>query len=148
MPLVRIIALVAWLIALALPAPALATLDANVGFSQLTYVCPSPFEIDFAWPPAANAVSYSLQLVGPQDPASNGGLTGTYLRQFGTIEVANANVNTASVSLARPSIGPGSLVLSWQVMTVGAHGYTGILPVQQAVQVPVPCSKNTLSVTH
>src|SRR5581483_5909621 len=100
----RAFALAAVAVAACTPA-ALAT-EGGVGFSTLTYVCPSPGEIDFAWAPADGAQFYSLQLVGPQDPAVNGGINGTYLRQFGTIEVVKGTQQNASVSVNLNALAP------------------------------------------
>jgi hypothetical protein len=125
-----------------LASPALAAPDANVGFTRLTFVCPSPFEIDFSWPAASNATSYSLQLVGPLDPAANGGVSGTFLRQFGTIEVANGVSGAATITLSGASL-PNPLTLQWQVMLSGPHGYTSVVPRQQVALVPAPCGQTT-----
>ena len=122
--------------------PALAMTDANVAFTRLTYVCPSPYEIDFTWPSAANATSYSLQLVGPLDPAANGGVSGTFLRQFGTVEVANGVSGAATVTLDAGSL-PNPVTLQWQVMLSGPHGYTAFIPHQQVALVPVPCGQTS-----
>lgn len=132
---------------LLLPAHPAAAVDLRVGFSQLSYICPSPTEIDFAWSPDANATFYSLQLVEPIDPTINGGLTGTYLPQFGTIELLKGQVNNATVSLSSSSLAAPALVLTFQVMLGGRDGYTGLVPAQQVAQVPTPCTANTVPVS-
>jgi hypothetical protein len=130
-----------------LPAEQASAADASVGFSQLSYLCPTPAEIDFAWSPAANAAFYSLQLVLPLDQTVNGGISGTYLRQFGTIELLKAPVNNATVTLASGSLGAPPLTLTFQVMQGGQDGYTGLVPAQQVVRVPTPCLANTIPVS-
>jgi len=129
---------IAGLVAALIASPALAATDANVAFTRLTYVCPSPYQIDFSWPAATNATSYSLQLVGPLDPAVNGSVGGTFLRQFGTIEVANGVSGSATVTLVAGSV-PNPVTMEWQVMLSGPHGYTALVPRQQIALVPVPC---------
>ena len=119
----------------------------RVGFSQLSYVCPSPNEIDFAWSPDPKATFYSLQLVDPVDQTVNGGLTGTYLPQFGTIELLKGQVNNAMVTLSPSSLAAPPLVLTFQVMLGGRDGYTGLVPSPQTAQVPTPCTANTLPVS-
>ena len=126
---------------MALPPHALA-LDANLGWSTLTYVCPSPLEIDLSWTAANNATFYSLQLMAPVDPTLNGGIGGTYLRQFGSIEVAKGQITSAAVSLAQASL-PGATALQWEVMLGGPHGYADFVPGQQVAIVPVPCGQTT-----
>jgi hypothetical protein len=116
--------------------------DANVGMAILTYVCPNPFQIDFSWTPAANAVFYALQLVGPLDASINGGVAGGYVRQFGTIEVAKGQINSASVALSQAALANPSSQ-QWQVMVGGPHGYLGLVPRQQLALVPVPCTQTT-----
>ncbi|GEM_PF-2740591 len=115
----------------------------NVGFSKLFYVCPSPDEIDFSWAPASNASFYSLQLLGPIDPTVNGGVTGTYLRQFGSIEVAKGQTQNAAITLA-PAVISSPLTMQWQVMVGGPNGYTGLIPTFQTAIVTIPCTQNTL----
>ena len=127
-------------------APAGAT-DVTVGFSQLSYVCPTPDELDFAWSPDANATFYSLQLVDPVDQTINGGITGTYLPQFGTIELVKAPVNNATVTLADSSLAAPPLTLTFQVMLGGRDGYTGLVPAQQVVHISTPCQANTVAVS-
>ena len=107
----------------------------------MTYVCPTPLEIDITWTPVDNVTFYSLQLVGPQDPTQNGGLGGTYLRQFGTVEVAKGQLTSAAVSLAQASLPVEATALQWQVMLGGRHGYQGIIPKQQIAIIPVPCGQ-------
>ena len=116
--------------------------SANVGFTVLTYVCPGPFTINFSWTPAANAVFYSLALVGPQDAGSNGGVSGSYLRQFGAIEVMNGPATSASVSLSSTALA-GVSGQQWQVMVGGPNGYTAFVPRQQVALVPIPCTATT-----
>ena len=99
----------------------------NIGFSRLTYFCPTPTQVSFSWTPAINAVSYSLQIVGPLDPSLNGGVKGTYLEQFGTEELSNSPATTATVTLS-PSDLPRPTTVQWEVMASGQHGYTGWVP--------------------
>ncbi|MFI5266675.1 MAG: hypothetical protein ACHQ7M_04785 [Chloroflexota bacterium] len=125
-----------------LPFSAQALTNANVGISVLTYVCPTPFQINFSWTPAPNGVFYSLQLAGPLDPAINGGVGGAYIRQFGTIEVAKGAINSASVSLSQAAAANPSFQ-QWQVMAGGPNGYLGLIPRAQVALVPVPCTQTT-----
>lgn len=113
-----------------------------IGFTVLTYVCPGPFQINFSWTPVTGAVFYALQLVGPLDPTSNGGVTGTYVRQFAAIEVANGAMNSASVTLSQGSL-TGVTAQQWQVMIGGPNGYTAFVPRQQVALVPIPCTQTT-----
>ncbi|HVA24418.1 MAG TPA: hypothetical protein VMW62_08495 [Chloroflexota bacterium] len=122
--------------------PALALTNASVGESLLTYVCPTPFQINFSWTPATNAVFYSLQLVGPLDPTINGAVSGSYIRQFGTIEVAKGTINSASVSLSQAAAASPSFQ-QWQMMVGGPNGYLGLMPRMQVALVPVPCTQTT-----
>ena len=122
--------------------PAGAASNFNVGFSVLTYQCPSPFQINFSWTPAANAVFYSLELAGPLDATTNGGVSGTFVRQFGTIEVAKGVTNSASVSLSPAALANPSFQ-QWQLMVGGANGYLGLVPRSQVALVPVPCTATT-----
>jgi hypothetical protein len=115
---------------------------AKIGMPVLTYVCPNPFQIDFSWTPAANAVFYSLELAGPLDATANGGVSGTYLRQFGTIELAKGAINSASVSLSQAATASPSLQ-QWQVMAGGPSGYVGIVSRAQVAQVIMPCTQTT-----
>lgn len=138
----RVAALAGLCLVLAAAGPAEAATDANVAFSRLTYVCPSPYQISFTWPSAANATSYSLQLVGPLDPATNGGVAGTFLRQFGTLEVANGVSGSATITLSQGSV-PSPITTQWQLMLVGPHGYTAVVPRQQIAVVPLPCGQTT-----
>ncbi|MDE3074212.1 MAG: hypothetical protein KGJ86_02175 [Chloroflexota bacterium] len=128
----------------ALGPSAAAASDATVGFSRLTYVCPTSTQIDFTWDQAVNATFYSLQLIGPVNPSINGGVTGTYLPQFGSIEVANGTMTSASVSLAAGSL-TSPLTLSWEVMVGGPTGYEGMIPTQQTANIPMPCTQTTPS---
>ena len=130
-----------------LPAAEVGATDVSVGFSQLSYVCPTPTEIDFAWSPDANATFSSLQLVDPIDQTVNGGISGTYLPQFGTVELLKAQVNNATVTLSPASLAGPPLTLVFQVMLGGRDGYTGLVPTQQVVQVATPCLQNTVSVS-
>ena len=113
--------------------------SANVGFTVLTYVCPGPFTINFSWTPATNAVFYSLDFMGPQDAGSNGGVGGSYLRQFGAVEVMKGPATSASVSLSSTALA-GVTAQQWQVMVGGANGYTAFVPRQQVAVVPIPCT--------
>jgi len=124
--------------------PASAT-EAGIGYSVLTYVCPTPDRIDFAWAPADGATFYSLQLVDPVDPTINGGVTGTYLRQFGSLEVAKGGFQNFTVMLASGSI-PLPEAETWQVMAGGKKGYLGLVPRTQTVSIPMPCTANTVPV--
>ncbi len=121
------------------PGPASAA-DVNVGFSALTYTCPSTSQINFTWTDATGSNGYSLQLVAPLDPIVNGNLTGTYLRQFGTIEVASGTTTSFTVPLTA-TVTAGSL--NFQVMVVGPSGYEGLVPIQQKAAIPIPCTKTT-----
>jgi hypothetical protein len=116
--------------------------DANVGPSLLTYVCPNPLQLDFSWTPAVNGTFYSLQLRGPLTSSINGGVSGTYLRQFGAIEVAKGQINSASVRLSQASLANNS-TLQWQLMIGGPHGYLGLILRQEVALVPAPCSVTT-----
>jgi len=125
--------------------PAALAIEANVPITKLTYLCPSPTSIEFAWQPVDGADSYSFQLVGPVDPAVNGGINGTFIRQFGTIEIATGQVNNASVNLDEGAI-TKPLSLQFQVMVSTKGGYSGMIPPSQVAVVPIPCSKNTAEV--
>lgn len=127
------------------PAPVLAV-GANIPFVTLTYLCPSPNSIEFAWQPADGVDSYSLQLVGPIDETLNGGITGTFVRQFGTLEIASGQINNASVTLQDGSTAK-PLVLQFFLMVKTAGSLAGIVPPSQVAIVPIPCNKNTAEVT-
>jgi hypothetical protein len=138
-------ALAAALAALTLSTPPALATEGGVGYSTLTYVCPSPGQIDFAWAPADGAVFYSLQLAGPLDPTLNGGINGNYLRQFNTIEVTKGTMQNASVSVNLNALAlPASL--QWQIMAGGKKGYLGLVPLQQVVSIPMPCTANIVQV--
>ncbi len=124
---------------LTLAEPAFAGPDAAVGFSRLSYTCPSATEIDFTWSPAVNATFYSLQLVEPLDAGQNGGVAGTFLRQYGSVEVAKGGSGAANVTLAAGSL-PNETTLYWQLMIGGPHGYTGMVPREQVALIPAPCT--------
>jgi len=142
---VRALTLVACLLSLGvLPRPALA-IDSNIGFSKLSFVCPSQQEINFAWSPVDGAAGYSLQLVGPLDPGINGGISGTFLRQFGTTELSKGQMNNAAVSLNGSTASP--LILEFEVMVLSKNGYAGLVPAQQMALVPIPCNQNSVEVT-
>ncbi|SRR5579884_1561616 len=138
--MLRLVAVVGALLALAEPALAI---ESYMPWSRMTYVCPSPLEIDLSWTPVDKAAFYSLQLVTPLDPSQNGGIGGTYLRQFGTIEVARGQITSANIALAPASLSPDTTALQWQVMLGGPQGYQGIMPRQQVAVVPVPCTQTT-----
>jgi hypothetical protein len=123
-------------------------IPASVPFVTLTYLCPSPHSIEFAWQPADGIDSYSLQLAGPLDETINGGISGSFIRQFGTIEVASGQIANASVTLQDSATGK-PLMLQFFLMAKMGGSLTGIVPPSQVAIVPIPCTKNTAEViTH
>ena len=138
-------ALLAGLLMAVLASPAGAT-PAGIGFSDLNYVCPNTGTIDFSWTPVGGAQFYSLQLTGPTDPSLNGGIGGTYLRQFGAIEIFNGTTTNASLN-ANVGALPAGTALQFQVMLGVRGSYSGIVPLQQVVSVPMPCTAVTTAVS-
>lgn len=130
--------LLAGVMFIAAPPPPTAAIEAGAGWSSLSFVCPTPTDIQFTWKAVDGAAFYSLQLAGPIDPTINGGVDGQFVRQFGSIEVARGSMTTAEVTLNSGAIGQ-PIVLTWYVMLGGKKGYLGLVPAQQVVHVPVPC---------